>query len=257
MHNWTSYAYCARCDRPLRENEYRIRRSEGTTFCFCRLCNSRARKPYSLIQAIGQVTLELIVLGVPCIYWLKSTGIEPAKIRTVVFLITLYLMLAHFVQGWWQKSKCKPIYDRWVMQHGTYPDNWPNHCSGEFEAYSETPDGKISAKLGAILEKTPDGEILAKLGAILETALIFLLLAFLGGSLVGWPGVSCAAAITIFNFRAQHLSKKAARTTAESLGRSLGRSLGWLLFGHPIVFWGLLIGALVAFIYWWSVGAFE
>ena len=121
-----------------------------------------------------------------------------------------------------------------------------NHCSGEFEAYSETPDGKILAKLGAILEKTPDGEILAKLGAILETALIFLLLAFLGGSLAGWPGVSCAAAITIFNFRAQHLSKKAARTTAESIGRSLG----WLLFGHPIVFWSLLIGgAAIAIIY--------
>ena len=108
-----------------------------------------------------------------------------------------------------------------------------NHCSGEFEAFSETPDGKI----------------LAKRAAILETAFIFLLLAFFGGSLAGWPGVSCAAAITIFNFRAKHLSKKAARTTAESLGRSLGRSLGWLLFGHPIVFWSLLIGAAIAIIY--------
>lgn len=109
-----------------------------------------------------------------------------------------------------------------------------NHCSGEFEAYSETPDGKI----------------LAKRDAILEAALIFLLLAFFGGSLAGWPlGVPCAAAITVFNFRAQHLSKKAARTTAESLGRSLGRSLGWLLFGHPIVFWSLLIGAAIAIIY--------
>ena len=107
-----------------------------------------------------------------------------------------------------------------------------NHCSGEFEAYNETPDGKI-----------------LEWDAILETALIFLLLAFFGGSLAGWPGVSCAAAITIFNFRAQHLSKKAARTTAESLGRSLGRSLGWLLFGHPIVFWSLLIGAAIAIIY--------
>ena len=241
MPNWMSYAYCARCDRPLRENEYRISISEGTRFCFCRLCNSRARKPHSLIQAIGQTTLGVTIFGVPCIYWLKSIGTEPAKIRTVVFLITLYMMLVHFVHGWWQKSKCKPIYDRWVMQHGTYPDNWPNHCSGEFEAFSETPDGKI----------------LAKWDAILETALIFLLLAFFGGSLAGWPGVSCAAAITVFNYRAQHLSKKAARTRAKSLGRSLGRSLGWLLFGHPIVFWGLLIGALVALIYWWSVGAFE
>ncbi|MDA7618504.1 hypothetical protein N8703_04310 [Verrucomicrobia bacterium] len=25
----------------------------------------------------------------------------------------------------WKKSKCKPIYDRWVMQHGLDPENWP------------------------------------------------------------------------------------------------------------------------------------
>ena len=22
--------------------------------------------------------------------------------------------------------RCKPIYDRWVMQHGTDPDEWPD-----------------------------------------------------------------------------------------------------------------------------------
>ena len=34
--------------------------------------------------------------------------------------------LAFFLLGWWKKSKCKPIYDRWVMQHGINPDKWPD-----------------------------------------------------------------------------------------------------------------------------------
>ena len=29
------------------------------------------------------------------------------------------------------KSKCKPIYDRWVMQHGTDPDRWPSATKPE------------------------------------------------------------------------------------------------------------------------------
>ena len=29
------------------------------------------------------------------------------------------------------KSKCKPIYDRWVMQHGTDPDKWPDATKAE------------------------------------------------------------------------------------------------------------------------------
>ena len=33
--------------------------------------------------------------------------------------------------------------------------------------------------------------------------------------------------------------------------------VGWLVDNHPVVFWGLLIGALVAFIYLGSIGAFE
>ena len=30
-----------------------------------------------------------------------------------------------FVIGWAKKSECKPIYDRWVMRHGTDPEKWP------------------------------------------------------------------------------------------------------------------------------------
>ena len=33
--------------------------------------------------------------------------------------------------------------------------------------------------------------------------------------------------------------------------------VGWLVDNHPVVFWGLLIGALVVFIYLGSIGAFE
>jgi len=60
-----------------------------------------------------------------------------------------------------------------------------------------------------------------------------------------WPELPQAPSRTT----AQSLTRT---TTAQSLGRSLGRRLGWLLFGHPILFWSLLIGAALANIYSWS-----
>ena len=39
---------------------------------------------------------------------------------------------------YWKKSKCKPIYDRWVMQHGPAPDKWPD----ESKLYSTSENRK-------------------------------------------------------------------------------------------------------------------
>ena len=88
------------------------------------------------------------------------------------------------------KSKCKPIYDRWVMQHGINPDKWP-----------ELPQAPARTTTAQSLGRTTSAQSLGR------------------------------------------------TTSAQSLGRSLGRSLGWLLFGHPILFWSLLIGAALAIIY--------
>ena len=51
---------------------------------------------------------------------------------TVSMLGTMTLLcLMGLARTWWQKSKCKPIYDRWVMQHGTDPDKWPDATKSE------------------------------------------------------------------------------------------------------------------------------
>ena len=36
------------------------------------------------------------------------------------------LTVGYFAVGWWKKSKCKPIYDRWVHNYGSDPENWPD-----------------------------------------------------------------------------------------------------------------------------------
>jgi len=58
-------------------------------------------------------------------------AIEPSAGVDMEFLSFIYmailfpaflLLLMHYLG----KSKCKPIYDRWVIQHGTHPDEWPD-----------------------------------------------------------------------------------------------------------------------------------
>ena len=34
--------------------------------------------------------------------------------------------LGYSAYGLWKKSKCKPIYDRWVHNYGSNPENWPD-----------------------------------------------------------------------------------------------------------------------------------
>ena len=34
--------------------------------------------------------------------------------------------LGYSAYGLWKKSKCKPIYDRWVHNYGSDPENWPD-----------------------------------------------------------------------------------------------------------------------------------
>ena len=79
MADWMSYAYCEKCDRPLRENEVRSetmhRKGGGETIYSCRLFNSRARKPNRLIRVIdlGAGTLWLIG-GAAWYFFVKGHG---------------------------------------------------------------------------------------------------------------------------------------------------------------------------------------
>ena len=46
----------------------------------------------------------------------KSTGLANATVVFALFAVVFHL---------WMRSKCKPIYDRWVAEHGPDPDKWP------------------------------------------------------------------------------------------------------------------------------------
>ena len=57
---------------------------------------------------------------------LQSEGDEFAESDKFVALLALpAAALLMFVLGRWEVSKCKPIYDRWVMQYGLNHGDWP------------------------------------------------------------------------------------------------------------------------------------
>ena len=129
MANWSSYAYCDKCDRPLRASETRLvetgsGNSQTTTF-YCRLCGDKARGfqkilglPFSLFGAFSLAVMELVM------YF--QQGFSFSEMINLPFpTIELVPVLAFVGYFYWKKSKCKPIYDRWVHQHGTDPDKWP------------------------------------------------------------------------------------------------------------------------------------
>ena len=139
MTNWLSCAYCDQCDRPLRWSEYRSDRSfygsngmsEVTHYCL--FCTAIGRKPYvllgfSLWNVLGWFTF-VFMSGMWTYYYFEA---PPAGERTspsdwlVGFLVCVSVSLFWFAIGLWQKFRYKPIYDRWVMQHGKDPANWPS-----------------------------------------------------------------------------------------------------------------------------------
>lgn len=64
-----------------------------------------------------------------CIITMMPAGDVGVDSYTEIKYMVITLMvspLAVFLLGWWKKSKCKPIYDRWVIKHGINPDKWPD-----------------------------------------------------------------------------------------------------------------------------------
>ena len=132
MPNYMSYAYCEKCDRPLRQSEYRsVTTGSGDsreTSHYCRLCGTRGRKPlsilgFNLLNLIGWFFTVFVICYASCHYFVRQVwDHDPTAIE---FCLMILICLTPFAAGWWQKSKCKPIYDRWVMQHGTDPEKWP------------------------------------------------------------------------------------------------------------------------------------
>jgi hypothetical protein len=130
MATYWKYAYCEKCDRPFRKNECR---SESTgsgntqrTIYDCRVCESRARDFDKTIMLPTHLFMALAwCIGWALLYF--NAGISVSIMIGLPFptieIIPGLVFVGLFVQT---KSKCKPIYDRWVMQHGREPDKWPD-----------------------------------------------------------------------------------------------------------------------------------
>ena len=120
MPNWMSYAYCEKCDRPLKSNQIKTvswsgaGEASGNDF-LCKYCNGKCWKvgPMGWIGALCVVGYIVgVVLSTP----------DFAFEGFPLFLLGIGCGVGYRIQ----MRKCKPIYDRWVHQHGTAPDKWPN-----------------------------------------------------------------------------------------------------------------------------------
>jgi len=128
MATYWDYAYCEKCDRPFRGNECRSERTgigdNRQTSYYCRLCDSRACDFKKMVILPWHLFMALILcIGFTLAY---SKGANPSIMIGLPFptieIIPVLVFVGLFVRT---ESKCKPIYDRWVMQHGTDPDKWP------------------------------------------------------------------------------------------------------------------------------------
>ena len=116
-----SYAYCDRCDRPLKSNQFKTVASyngageaSGNDF-LCKCCNGKCWK-VGPMGWIGALCIAGYILGV-----VLSTPVFAFE-AVPLLLLGIGCGVGYRIQ----MRKCKPIYDRWVHQHGTNPDKWPN-----------------------------------------------------------------------------------------------------------------------------------
>ena len=134
MATYRAYVYCMVCDRPLREKECRsetvFRRDNSHTTYYCMVCNAIARKPFSMAAWVGIALLTCAMAAISA-WFIDVAPVDDVEgtsknwYRYFLFFVLMAIPLFTFVIGWAKKSECKPIYDRWVMQHGTDPDKWP------------------------------------------------------------------------------------------------------------------------------------
>ena len=114
--------------RPLREIDCNVHRSQnyGGVTRTCKRCSGWRLLGVPRLLGIISPALGAAVLLLTCaavLYTLpdqmrdaKSTVLANATVVFVLFAVVFHL---------WMRSKCKPIYDRWVAEHGPDPDKWP------------------------------------------------------------------------------------------------------------------------------------
>jgi hypothetical protein len=93
----------------------------------CVNCNDSIIRPQN---PVGNYVLGFAVFCVAAVALGFVVVMNDAKMRDL-FFICLPLGGLCFWVNHQQKSRCKTIYDRWVMQHGTDPDKWPDSSKSE------------------------------------------------------------------------------------------------------------------------------
>ena len=131
MASYRAYVYCDKCKQPLRKNEYRREvsangQSVSVTY-YCRICNSLARKPFSMAMWVFVILLTFLsVWAATDLLSEPSETLSQSRKKTFNVFVIMALTVGYFAVGWCKKSKCKPIYDRWVHNYGSDFENWPD-----------------------------------------------------------------------------------------------------------------------------------
>ena len=128
MGKYTDYAYCSKCDKPLRAHEFRFAyESNGLNSYSCQLCGSNARGFNCIAGIPGNLMMIAMLLLMPpfLAFAIEPSAVVDMEFLSIFYMAVLFPAFLFLLMHYWVKSKCKPIYDRWVMQYGTDPDKWP------------------------------------------------------------------------------------------------------------------------------------
>ena len=125
---YLSYYYCPNCSIPYRcitftrPGKLGVSLQKGTApmSYHCVHCGTKVIQPGSFANLM--IALLIILIVMIC-FWLRPIGNWTAVLVVETLLGTAGLLLVHSSLS--SSQKCKPIYDRWVMQHGSEPDKWP------------------------------------------------------------------------------------------------------------------------------------
>ena len=126
MADWSQYYYCTNCRRPYCKSEIRtgeavqVAENSYSPSLYCVSCDQSVYQPSSFAsQGIMLSMVLMVMIG----FWSEWPGNRAALLVIEILLVITALLLAKSSLS--SSRKCKAIYDRWVMQHGTDPDKWP------------------------------------------------------------------------------------------------------------------------------------
>ena len=126
MSSWCHYAYCYHCCRPFKSHQYRLVVHEAPAGApirngsLCLTCDESIKCPNTERKLlIGSCVASPLLFAIS--YFTNDMEMWSGFYAVG---ITSLLLLIHLIC--FSRMRCKPIYDRWVMQHGTDPDNWPD-----------------------------------------------------------------------------------------------------------------------------------